>query len=69
MHCEEDTEDWSTVPSFLTLALDGSDWLASCPVALYLGKRPRYLLERRLSGFQGWSECYGEENNLASVGN
>jgi hypothetical protein len=42
--------------SFLTLALDGGEWSASCPVSvLPPGKGPQSPLDRRLGGPQSWS--------------
>jgi hypothetical protein len=42
--------------SFLTSALDGAEWSASCPShVLPPGKDSRYLLDRRLGGPQTWS--------------
>jgi hypothetical protein len=39
--------------SYLTLALDGGKWSASCPGCTF----PQYPLARRLGGPQSWSEC------------
>jgi hypothetical protein len=47
------------VPPFLISALDGGEWLAS---------RPRYPLDRTLSGPQSRSGPLGEEKNLALSG-
>jgi hypothetical protein len=42
--------------SFMTSALDGGDWSASCPsCALPLGKPPQYPLDRRQDGPQSRS--------------
>jgi hypothetical protein len=42
--------------SFMTSALDGGEWSASAPAALYLrGKDTRYPLDKRLGGPQSWS--------------
>jgi hypothetical protein len=38
------------------------------PIALPLGKSPRYTLDRKLSGPRSRLELYGEETNLASAG-
>jgi hypothetical protein len=38
------------VPPFLTSALDGGEWSASCPGHFTPGKEPQYPLDRRLVG-------------------
>jgi hypothetical protein len=43
------------------LALDGSEWSASCPGHFIQGKRPWYPLDRRLGGPQSWSGCGRKE--------
>jgi hypothetical protein len=46
--------------SFLTSELDGGEWSASRPAALYpRGKDPRYPLDRRLGGPQSRSGSRG----------
>jgi hypothetical protein len=50
--------------SFLTLAIDGSEWSASHCGWFAPLKEPFYLLNKRLGGAQGWSICVGEEKNL-----
>jgi len=45
--------------AFLTLALDGGEWSASCH-SLSAGK-VTYLLDKRLGGPQRWSGHSGEE--------
>jgi hypothetical protein len=37
------------------------------PAALYLGKEPQYLLDRRLGAPQSWSGYCGIEKNLLSM--
>jgi hypothetical protein len=52
-------------PPFITLALDGGELSASCPCCFTPGDRASFSpLDRRLSGCQSWSGCYGEEKNL-----
>jgi hypothetical protein len=49
---------------FLTSALDGGRWSASCSGRFtYRGKSPRYPLDRRLGGPQNRSGHGGEEKN------
>jgi hypothetical protein len=66
--------------SFWTPALDGSEWSASSPGRFTPREsvpggpqswsgRFRYPLDSRLGGPQSLSERYGEEKNLAPVGN
>jgi hypothetical protein len=48
---------------FLTLALAGGEWSASCPGHFTLGEQPPwYPLERRLGGPQSWSGQCGENS-------
>jgi hypothetical protein len=50
--------------SFLTSALDGGQWSASCPGrASPLGKDPQYPLDRRLGGPHSWSDTRGSKKN------
>ena len=52
------------VDSFLTLALDGGDWLASRRDHFSTGKEFLCLLDRRLCGPQSRSGRFGELKNL-----
>jgi hypothetical protein len=56
-------------PPFLGSALDGGEWSSSLPGRFTPPKEPQYPLGRRLGGPQNQYECYGDEKNLASVGN
>jgi len=47
--------------TFLTLALDGGEWSASCP-GCFLAKSPQYPLDRRLGEAHSQSGCGGKEN-------
>jgi len=47
--------------AFLTLALDGGKWSASCPSILPYGKEPQYTLDRRVGGAQHQSGCRHKE--------
>jgi len=48
--------------SFLTLALDGSEWLTSCLGHFTArGKVAQYMLNRRLGVPWSWSGHFGEE--------
>jgi hypothetical protein len=49
--------------AFLTAALDGGEWSASCPAVLLVqpGKNYRYPLDRRLGEPQSWSGHGGEK--------
>jgi len=44
----------------LTLATDGDEWSASCPLLLY----SRYPLNRGLGGPMIWSGCFGKQLNI-----
>jgi hypothetical protein len=56
-------------PPFLTSALDGGMWPASCPSHFTPGERAsQYPLDRRLGGPQGWSGHYEEKNLLPMPG-
>ena len=48
-------------PSFLTLALNGGEWLTSHPGRFTTGKVPRYPLFTRPGGLQSRSVHFGEE--------
>ena len=50
--------------SFLSSALDGSEWLTSRPGRFNPGEQPRYLLNRKLGGIQSRSGGFAEDNNL-----
>jgi hypothetical protein len=51
-------------PLFLTSALDGGEWWASCPGRFTpQGKSPLYPLEWRLGGPQSSSGCCGAQKN------
>jgi hypothetical protein len=50
--------------SFLTSAVDGSEWLASGLGRFNPGKGPRFSLSRKLGGSQSQSEHLGEQKNL-----
>jgi hypothetical protein len=52
------------VDSFLTLALDGGDWLASRLDHFSTGKGFLCPLDRRLCGLQSQSGRFGEQKNL-----
>jgi len=49
---------------FLTLALDGSQWPASCPSSITSREKLPVSLNRRLGKTQSQSGCFGEEENL-----
>jgi hypothetical protein len=53
--------EWSIAPLFLTSALDGGEWSATCPCCFTPGGSPQYPLDRRLSGPQNQSGHCGEE--------
>jgi hypothetical protein len=46
---------------FLTLALDGGEWSASCPCFFIPGKESWYPTDRRLGGPQRWFGHDGKE--------
>ena len=50
--------------SFLSSALDGSEWLTSRPGRFNPGEQPRNLLNRKLGGTQSRSGGFAEENHL-----
>jgi hypothetical protein len=49
---------------YLTSALDGGEWSASCPGRFTLGKFPRYPLDRRLGGPKSRPGRFGDEKDL-----
>jgi hypothetical protein len=49
--------------TFLTSALDGGEWSATCPVLFTPGDSPQYPLDRRLGGPESWSEHIDKEKN------
>jgi len=54
--------------TFLTSALDRSEWSASCPSSFTLGgKNPYCTLNSRLGGPQSWSEHGGKEKKIPSL--
>jgi hypothetical protein len=56
-------------PSFLTAAVDGGEWPASCHGRFTPGDTaPRYPLDRRMVGLQRRSGSCGEKTNLALPG-
>jgi hypothetical protein len=55
----------STASPFLTSALEGGEWSASCPGRFNPGgKKHRYQLDRRLGGPHSRPGHYGQEKNL-----
>ena len=60
--------EWGyTLHSFLTLALDGNEWLTSCLGFFAPRNEPQYLLNRRLGECCCWSGHFGEERILLSL--
>jgi hypothetical protein len=53
--------------AFLTLAVVGGEWLASCPGLSTPKEGPQCPFCRGLDGFQSWSGRCGEEKNLLIV--
>jgi len=55
------------VGAFLTSALDGGEWLTSCPTHLTPGKEHQYQISSRLGGPQSCCGHFGEEINLCPI--
>jgi hypothetical protein len=55
-------------PPFLTLALDGGEWSASCPGRFTLGKESQYPLDRRLDGPQSVWTLWRREKSRTAAG-
>jgi len=56
------------IHTFLTLALAGGEWSASCSGGLTSGKRtPPYPLDRWLGGPQSWPGCSGKETKSQTM--
>jgi hypothetical protein len=68
--CHEDIwESGDIAPSFLTLAIYGGKWLASCPCHFTPGERaPQYPMDIWLVGPQSQSVYCEEEKKLALPG-
>jgi hypothetical protein len=47
---------------FLTSALTGGEWSASCTSRITSGKEPQYPLDKSMSGPQNWSRRRGENS-------
>jgi hypothetical protein len=58
----------SQIHIFLTSALAGGEWSASCPYRFTPRESPQYPLDWRLGEPQSWSERRGEQKILNPTG-
>jgi hypothetical protein len=64
MHARRECWGSEAIASLLNSALDGGEWLASCPGHFTRGESVQYQLGRKLEGPQIPYECFGKVENL-----